>query len=434
MPRWITLVGLQTIVCLANIRAMPRREAVKLWKPATSPGFALPDRVKRGAIETMTVTEVNPEVNMNVTQLITSKGYPCENYWLTTKDGYILNMQRIPHRPFEEHVKKDRPVALLLHGLFTSSAIYLLNRVKSSLGFLLADAGVDVWLGNSRGNIYSTNHTTLDPKQAAFWDFSWDEMAKYDLPAMVEFIINKTGQKQIYYVGYSQGTTIGFAAFSQNADLASKIRHFIALAPVGRVGKITSALRSLLPYISHVKRFFYLIGHGGIDISRDLSHNLASHVGHPLDQRLCEKLAYLLFGFNPSSFNRSRFDIYLAQMPAGTSVRNLLHWAQAAKDGEFQHFNWGTPEANLEKYGQTSPPQYYPRQIKLPIAIFRGGHDTLADPEDIDWLLPQINVTHDISVEYFNHLDFVTGMDAPDKIYKQVISIVANTSVEVRNN
>lgn len=34
-------------------------------------------------------------------------------------------------------------------------------------------------------------------------------MAMYDLPAMIDFVLQKTGQKQIYYVGYSQGCTVG---------------------------------------------------------------------------------------------------------------------------------------------------------------------------------------------------------------------------------
>lgn len=34
-------------------------------------------------------------------------------------------------------------------------------------------------------------------------------MAMYDLPAMIDFVLQKTGQKQIYYIGYSQGCTIG---------------------------------------------------------------------------------------------------------------------------------------------------------------------------------------------------------------------------------
>lgn len=34
-------------------------------------------------------------------------------------------------------------------------------------------------------------------------------MAMYDIPASLNFVLNKTGQEQLFYVGHSQGTTIG---------------------------------------------------------------------------------------------------------------------------------------------------------------------------------------------------------------------------------
>lgn len=34
-------------------------------------------------------------------------------------------------------------------------------------------------------------------------------MAKYDLQGIVDFIVNKTGQEKLYFVGHSLGTTIG---------------------------------------------------------------------------------------------------------------------------------------------------------------------------------------------------------------------------------
>lgn len=38
---------------------------------------------------------------------------------------------------------------------------------------------------------------------------SFHEMAMYDLPASINYILQRTGQEQLYYVAYSQGTTTG---------------------------------------------------------------------------------------------------------------------------------------------------------------------------------------------------------------------------------
>ena len=63
-------------------------------------------------------------------------------------------------------------------------------------------------MGNSRGNIYSRGHKTLDPYLDAekYFEYSFFESGAYDIPAMVDYIRNYTGQDKIGYMGYSQGT------------------------------------------------------------------------------------------------------------------------------------------------------------------------------------------------------------------------------------
>lgn len=67
---------------------------------------------------------------------------------------------------------------------------------------------------------------------------SFDEHALIDLPAMLDYVIAKTGQEKIFYVGHSQGTIMGFAGFTANQTLASHIETFFALAPVTTVQHI----------------------------------------------------------------------------------------------------------------------------------------------------------------------------------------------------
>jgi hypothetical protein len=38
--------------------------------------------------------------------------------------------------------------------------------------YVLADAGYDVWLGNSRGNSYGVKHVNMTAANPKFWDFS----------------------------------------------------------------------------------------------------------------------------------------------------------------------------------------------------------------------------------------------------------------------
>lgn len=74
-----------------------------------------------------------------------------------------------------------------------SCSDWLLNG-QYSLAFILADNGYDVWMNNSRGNRYSKNHVHLEPENdRQFWDYSFEDMGKYDQPALFNFVIEKTG-------------------------------------------------------------------------------------------------------------------------------------------------------------------------------------------------------------------------------------------------
>jgi lysosomal acid lipase/cholesteryl ester hydrolase len=74
-----------------------------------------------------------------------------------------------------------------VHGLQDSADAWIVND-NDSPAMQLVKAGYDVWLANLRGNKYSKKHISLDIKSAEFWNFGWEEVALYDLPAITEFV------------------------------------------------------------------------------------------------------------------------------------------------------------------------------------------------------------------------------------------------------
>ncbi|XP_008500246.2 lysosomal acid lipase/cholesteryl ester hydrolase [Calypte anna] len=362
----------------------------------------------------------NPECFMNVSEIIRYHGYPSEEYHITTEDGYILAVYRIPAGR-NSHNKGKKPAVLLHHGNLGDATHWISNLPNNSLGFLLADAGYDVWLGNSRGNTWSLKHKTLKPCQKEFWQYSFDEIGKYDIPAELYFIMNKTGQKDVYYGGLSEGSAIGFIAFSTYPELAQRIKVFFALAPVTTTTYATSPMIEFSRLPQSLIRL--LLGCKGALHQNELLKGpvtwFCRHLG-----KLCGSMFGYLAGNRVQNMNTSRVDTYIAHSPAGTSVQNILHWHQIEHADQFQAYDYGSKE-NMKKYNQSTPPAYKIEKISTPTAVWSGGLDKFADPKDMAKLLPRItNLIYHEHFPTWGHLDFIWGLDATEKMYHKIIEIM----------
>ncbi|XP_074010703.1 lysosomal acid lipase/cholesteryl ester hydrolase-like isoform X3 [Numenius arquata] len=356
---------------------------------------------------------------MNVSQIICHRGYLSEEYEVLTHDGYYVSLNRIPHGRENPRNGEAKPVVFLQHGLFGEGSHWVQNLANNSLGFILADSGYDVWLGNSRGTSWSQRHQHLSADQAEFWDFSFHEMAMYDLPAMIDFVLQKTGQKQIYYIGYSQGCTIAFIAFSSMPELAQKIKMFFALAPVLTIKHARSPIMKMSFLLD---RQFKI---GGKEKSPEylFSWFLPELCRHPLLHKPCANLLFLLGGYNEKNLNMTRLDVYTSHYPDGTSVKNMIHWAQVMKSGEFKAFDYSSE--NLAVYHQETPPFYRVEEMPVPTAVWSGGEDWAADWRDVRLLLSRI--THLVTYGHipdWNHWDFIWGLDAPGRLYSSILKLM----------
>lgn len=141
--------------------------------------------------------------------VVNGTGYACEEYTVETEDGFLLGLQRISHHGSTSENKPQGPPVLLQHGLLQGGDNWVLNLPSQSLGFILADEGFDVWIANGRGTRWSHGHKAFSKHDKEYWDWTWDELAEFDLPAMLQFVVTTTGSK-VFYVGHSQvGTRPG---------------------------------------------------------------------------------------------------------------------------------------------------------------------------------------------------------------------------------
>jgi len=360
----------------------------------------------------------------NVSDIIRGYGYPCEEHVALTPDGWYLSMQRIPYGKQSKGPAKGS--VLFQHGLTDNSAGSCLNDPEESLPFILADAGYDVWLGNNRGNGYSMHNIHYTPEDAEFWDFSWDDMALSDLPTQVGHVISVTGRSQISYIGHSEGTTQAFSGFL-NQTLANQVNVFIALAPAVFEANCESLIVQALAKLDTVE-IFDLLGIAEFALPNVIQKLLPGICD--LFPDLCDFDIELIMG--PTTYlNETRIGYYADFEPNPTSVKNMAHWAQQVNAETFTMFNYGS-QGNMQHYNQSTPPIYDLSKFptSLPVAIFMGGEDFLADPTDVERLIGILPFPPFVHNEPdYAHLDPLLGYNAYQRIYPLVLEFLEKYNV-----
>jgi len=139
-------------------------------------------RILRRSNSASTASELLSEVR-TAGDVVVAAGYPLEEHTVTTSDGYVLTMQRIP-RP------GSRDVALFVHGIMDTSMGWVGNGVTGSHAFAAFDAGSDVWLCNSRANppCAHVDCPRMDPRGLRYWRYTVNEMAMEDVAAQVDHV------------------------------------------------------------------------------------------------------------------------------------------------------------------------------------------------------------------------------------------------------
>ena len=432
-----------------KIRLVPRRagpeetrERGRARSSITSPillrrsSRALPEQFRMSSVSEIEggLLKEHPRMTMSATELIQDSGYPVEEHMVKTEDGYILILHRIPRgrhqktpsgtrsRAFSNSLDADttdlphkRPVVFFMHGFMQDSEIWVSHYDPSkSLAFVLADAGCDVWLGNNRCNKYSHKHIYYKPTEDRFWDYSLDELALFDVPSCVDFILDLTKAERLTFIGFSQGSAQGFACFSTNRKIADKVNLFVALGPSTRVNgleyKLSDSVTRLSPFL-----FFPLFGRKKFISATAFWQRFLSR---KIFVSLIDFLLRQLFGWKTENIREEDKMNFYGHLYSYGSVKIVIHWFQIIRTGCFEMF-----DDTEDSLGKGHRPQAYPlSQIPTPIALFYGGSDKLPNMEFLFSELRTIVFTR--KVDEYEHLDFLWAHNADSVYYEDVIQLI----------
>lgn len=355
-------------------------------------------------------------------ELTEKLGYPVAEYDVITEDGYILKIFRIQKKN-TQIIPGLKPI-FLQHGLFDSADAWAINDEDKAPGLVLANKGYDVWLGNSRGNKYSLRHQKIKTSSMKFWEYSFQEMGKFDIPANLDFISKKTGFEKIVYIGHSQGTSQLVAALSDPHSsnyVNSMLEKAILLGPVVYLSNPSNYFFSefaknsrIIAVLVHAFRMKELLPGQCSATSATARFNYA--LCHFVPE-MCDLVLYFIEA-NPKYENMEKVAVYAEHLPSGSSWRTLDHFQQLieAKRSHpvFRMYNYGA-KLNKKIYGQRKAPDYDFGNIRTPIRLFMGVQDSMGDIIDNNFFIADLQrLGKDYKSYVYNdcgHFTFTVGKD-----------------------
>ncbi|XP_060519793.1 lipase 1-like [Cylas formicarius] len=355
----------------------------------------------------------HPDSGLSLERLLEKYGYPLETHEITTEDGYVLTAHRIPRGQGSNHTNQY-PI-IITAGPCTVGEFLLLPGHPEGIAWYLTDRGFDVWLVNNRGTAHSRKHKTLDPdSDAEYWNFSWHEMGVYDLPAVVDYILNVTTKNKLFYLGYAQGATIYFVLNSERPEYNEKIAMGVVVATPAMLGRNRLLIfRVLSKHRTLIKNIAKALG-----VYEFLPDNLNAALRRTMSM-LCSEMTVFaeicsaLLHFPEESF---RVDPMVLQLifeyvPARCSMKQFYHYQQLIDSDVFGPYDYGAKQ-NLRLYKRRNAPEYNIGNVTAPTAFVYSTSDLITHPEGIERLVARTKnkEVHRITDE-FSHVDFVAAKE-----------------------
>lgn len=313
-------------------------------------------------------------------------------HFARTKDGWNIAL----HHHIAPISNPDLAPVIVVHGIATNKYIMDLDK-RHSLPYFLKLRGFDVFVVSLRG-CGRSYHESVN----GYEDFTFDDIVKYDLPAIIEKVKSISGSPRVNYVGHSMGAMIMYAYCGIHGKSARQsIASFCSLAGPGNLNHVGMTLIGLLSRFPNARRMLDL------KFGASMVAPLAGELYTPIDEIL----------YNPKVTTK------------GTIKRIMKNAIENVADGVIEQFmSW------IETKKMTSRNGHYDyialeTEIDMPALFLTGKRDSIAIPDSVEYVYNRAGSKHkEFQViakengfsEDYGHACIVMGDRAEDDVFPLV--------------
>ena len=198
----------------------------------------------------------------------------------------------------------------------------------------------------------------------------------------------------------------------ENVKIEDRLNTFIALAPIVNLENNPSEALQEVSY--HWKPVVDLVEGVGVYELRD--PKTEKRLTKICQMQLLDDVCSLIdtwFSKMPPYEDQTSWDLVSTLPQSSASIKQLIHYGQIIKTGVFKQYDYGSDEDNIAHYGNSTVPELNLDNIshEVPIAIFVGVQDNMADPLDVAWLRNKLGdkVVKYVELDQFDHQSFSIG-------------------------
>ncbi|KAL9984027.1 hypothetical protein ACROYT_G006282 [Oculina patagonica] len=322
---------------------------------------------------------------------------------------------------------------ILFHGLAMSRGTYNLDTIEPNLTEYLVQHRYDVWLADWRAS--------CDLPWAIYSDYTLDDCAKYDCPALIDKVLEITKQKSLQVVAHCIGSIINYGALLTGRT-TGKIRNMISFNVAAHT--MASQLNEFKLGI-YIPGMLEMLGVSGIDESAkntaqvmdNLFNTFAKHVGEsviPYKERCQSPTCHRIIFINGPLFQHANLNSLtheaLHEIFGYFSTKCAMHMRNSFKAKKFVSYSGEDIYLpDVDKKERLKSPDYLEKigRLDIPITFLVGENNTVFVPESTRTTYELVKEAHPnqeydlIQIPDYSHMDLILGKNAVYDVYPHAL-------------